>query len=122
MANMSKETKVYSRFLLLRIYPESPVHTSANMYSDLSSYTVNVPDPGKCIYTVIETVGGYLGNYLYTFFCVLMFIQIDPNLHIASKRFKLIQTNIYKVLQFIRVNLPSVKGALIGGPTYLLII
>ena len=30
MANMSKETKLYSRFLMLRIYPDSPVHTSAN--------------------------------------------------------------------------------------------
>ena len=64
----------------------------------------------------------YLGNYLSTFFCVLIFIRIDPNLHIASKRIKLIRTNIYKVLQFVRVNLPSVKGALIGGPAYLLII
>ena len=26
----AKETKLYSRFLLLRIYPDSPVHTSAN--------------------------------------------------------------------------------------------
>ena len=43
-----------------------------------------------------------------------MFIRIDPNLHIVSKWIKLIQTNIYKVLQFIRVNLPSVNGALIG--------
>ena len=34
----------------------------------------------------------------------------DPNLHIASKRIKLMRTNIYKVLQFIRVNLPSVNG------------
>ena len=38
-----------------------------------------------------------------------------------SKRIKLIRINIYKVLQFIRVNLPSVNGALIGGATYLLI-
>ena len=30
--------------------------------------------------------------------------------------------NMERVLQFIRVNLPSVNGALIGGPTYLLII
>ena len=31
MANMPKKTKLYSRFLLLRIlYPDSPVHTSAN--------------------------------------------------------------------------------------------
>ena len=29
-ANMPKKTKLYSRFLLLRIYPDSPVHTSAN--------------------------------------------------------------------------------------------
>ena len=26
----TKKTKLYSRFLLLRIYPDSPVHTSAN--------------------------------------------------------------------------------------------
>ena len=67
-------------------------------------------------------VGAYLGNYLSTFFCVLIFIQIDPNLRTASKRIKLIRTIIYKVLQFIRANLPGVNGALIGGPTYLLII
>ena len=30
MANMPKKTKLCSRFLLLRIYPDSPVHTSAN--------------------------------------------------------------------------------------------
>ena len=30
MANMPKKTKLYSRFLLLKIYPDSPVHTSAN--------------------------------------------------------------------------------------------
>ena len=29
MVNMPKKTKLYSRFLLLRIYPDSPVHTSA---------------------------------------------------------------------------------------------
>ena len=63
-----------------------------------------------------------MGNYLSTFFSVLIFIRIDPNIHIASKRIKLIRTNIYKVLQFIRVNLPSLNGALNGGPTYLLII
>ena len=57
-----------------------------------------------------KRVGAYLGNYLSTFFCVLSFIRIDPNLHIASKRIKLIPTNIYKVLQFIRVNLPGIKG------------
>ena len=61
------------------------------------------------------------GNYLFTFFCLLIFILIDPSLRIASKRIKLIRTIIYKVLQFIRANLPSVNGALIGGPTYLLI-
>ena len=60
--------------------------------------------------------------YLSTFFCVLIFIRIDPNLRIASEQIKLILTNIYKVLQFIRLNLPSVKGALIGEPTYLFII
>ena len=55
------------------------------------------------------------------FFCVLIFIRIDPNLHTVSKRIKLLRTNIYKVLQFIRVILPAVNRALIGGPTYLLV-
>ena len=38
-------TLLYSCFLLLRIYPDSPVHTSAKYgaYSDLSSYAVNLP-------------------------------------------------------------------------------
>ena len=31
MENMPKKTKLYSGFLLLRIYPDSPVHMSANM-------------------------------------------------------------------------------------------
>ena len=54
------------------------------------------------------------------FFCVLIFIRFDPNLRIAPKQIYLIRINIYKVLQVIRVNLPSVSGALItGGPTYL---
>ena len=30
MANMPKKMKLYSRFLLLRTYPDSPVHMSAN--------------------------------------------------------------------------------------------
>ena len=30
MSNMPKKTKLYSRFLLMRIYLDSPVHTSAN--------------------------------------------------------------------------------------------
>ena len=30
VANMPKKTKLYSRYFLLRIYPDSPVHTSAN--------------------------------------------------------------------------------------------
>ena len=43
MANTPRKTKLYSRFLVLRIYPDSPVHTSANAYSDLPSYAVNLP-------------------------------------------------------------------------------
>ena len=44
VANMPKKTKLYSRFSLLRLYPDSPVHTSTNIpYSDLSSYAVNLP-------------------------------------------------------------------------------
>ena len=40
----AKETKLYSRFLLLRIYPGSPVHECKyGGYSDLSSYAVNLP-------------------------------------------------------------------------------
>ena len=72
-----------------------------------------------------KRVGAFVGNYLSTFFCVFIFIRIYPNLHIASKRIKPIRTNIYKVLQFIRVNLPGINGALkglVGGPTNLLII
>ena len=30
MVNMPKKTKLYSRFLMLRIYPDSPVHSTAN--------------------------------------------------------------------------------------------
>ena len=30
MANMPQKTKLYSRFLLLKVYPDSPVHTRAN--------------------------------------------------------------------------------------------
>ena len=73
------------------------------------------PDPGRLHGKNAKENQTYLGNYLFTFFCVLIFIWIDLNLHIASKRIKPIQTNIYKVSQFIRVNLPSVNGALIGG-------
>ena len=52
-----------------------------------------------------------MGNSIFIhFFCVLIFIRIDPNLCVDSKRIKLIRTNIYKVLQFITVNLPSVNG------------
>ena len=43
-----KKTKLYSRFLLLRIYPDSPVHTSANAES-IQICSIR----GKCIYTVI---------------------------------------------------------------------
>ena len=32
--NMPKKTKLYSRFLLLRIYPDSSVHTSASARSE----------------------------------------------------------------------------------------
>ena len=60
-----------------------------------------------------KRVAAYLGNYVSTFFWVLIFIRIDPNHHIASKRIKPIWTNIYNILHFIRVNLPSVNGALI---------
>ena len=50
-------------------------------------------------------------KYLPTFFCVLIVIRVDPNrilfLRIAYKQIKLIRTNIYKSLQFIRVNWPK---------------
>ena len=68
-----------------------------------------------------KRVGAYLGNYLSTFICGLMFIRIDPNLHIVSRWIKLIRTNIYKVLQFIVVNLPK-WGLNWRDPTYFLII
>ena len=57
-----------------------------------------------------KRVGPYLGNYLFTVFCVLIFIQIDSDLHIASKRIKLIRTNMYKVLQFNRVMYQSIQS------------
>ena len=54
-----------------------------------------------------KRVGAYLGNLIFIhFFWLSIFIRIDPNLRIASKRIKLIRINIYMVLQFIRVNLP----------------
>ena len=56
-----------------------------------------------------------MGNYLSTLFCVLIFSGLIP---IASKNIKLIRTNIYKVLQFIRINLPSLNGTSVRGATY----
>ena len=64
-----------------------------------------------------KRVAAYLGNLIFIhLFCVLIFILIDPNLRIASKRIKLIRTNIYKVLQFIRVNLPIILTGLNWRP------
>ena len=122
MANMPKKTKLYSRFSLLRIirthlFTRVQIRSVFRFVQSCCKFTqVNAFTP------CYKRVEAYLGNYLSNFFCVLIFIRIDRNLHIASKLIKLIRTNIYIVLQFIRVNLPSVNGALIGGPTYLLII
>ena len=48
IGSRTKKTKLYSRFLPLRIYPNSPVHTSANTESIQICSVM-----GKCIYTVI---------------------------------------------------------------------
>ena len=51
-----------------------------------------------------QRVGAFLGNLIFIhFFCVLFLTGL-------CERIKLIRTNIYKVLQFIKVNLPSVNG------------
>ena len=59
----------------------------------------------------------YLDKYLSTFFSVLVFIRIDLNrmlfLRITSKRIKVIRSDIYTFLQFTRLNMHSVNGALI---------
>ena len=100
------EDQLYSRFLLLRIYPDS-------LFTRLQKQSLFRFVQLCCKFTRVNAftpwykwVGAYLGNYLLTFFCVFIFIRIDPNRHIASKRIKLIQINIYNVLQFIRVNMP----------------
>ena len=46
------------------------------------------------------------------FFLALIFIRFDPNLRIATKEIYLIQTNIYNVLQFIRVKFAQYKWGL----------
>ena len=48
IGSRTKKTELYSRFLLLRIYPDSPVHTSANTASIQICSVM-----GKCIYRVI---------------------------------------------------------------------
>ena len=48
-----RKPQLYSRFLLLRIYPESPVHTSANTEHIQICPVMLYIYPGKCIYTVI---------------------------------------------------------------------
>ena len=48
IGSRTKETKLYSRFLLLRIYPDSPVHMSANT-KRIQICSVM----GKCICTVV---------------------------------------------------------------------
>ena len=53
MANMPKKTKLYSRFLLMKIYLDSPVHTSANTERIQICPVMLYIYPGKCIYTVI---------------------------------------------------------------------
>ena len=57
-----------------------------------------------------KRVEAYMGNLIFIhFFLHIYFIRFDPNLGIAPKKILLIRTNIYKVLQFIRLNLPSVN-------------
>ena len=114
----------------MSIYPRSeqcdlgPIYTLTNTHririypGKLKFILVKIsPDPGRLHGKHAkenQTLSTYLGNYLSTFFCVLIFIRIDRNLHIASKRIEPIRTNICKVLQFIRVNLPGVNRALIN--------
>ena len=58
-----------------------------------------------------KRVGAYLGNLIFIhFFLRIHFYPDWSHLRIASKRIKLIRTNIYKVLQLIRISLPSVNG------------
>ena len=54
-------------------------------YSDLSSYAVNLPE---LMHLDLDINGWGVSGYLIFihFFCVLIFIRIDPNLRIASKR------------------------------------
>ena len=51
-----------------------------------------------------KRVGAYLGNYFSAYWFLFGLIPL------SKKRIKPILTNIYKVLQFIRVNLPGVNG------------
>ena len=53
MVNMPKKTKLYSRFLLLRIYPDSLIHTyecKYRAYSDLSSYDYALINRARGLY------------------------------------------------------------------------
>ena len=98
-ADMPKKIKLQLRFLLLEIYPDSPVYTSTNTesikfvqlcceFTRVNAFTL--------WHKRIET---YLAKYLSTFFSGLVFLRIDPHrmlfLRIASKRIKLIRTNIF---------------------------
>ena len=49
----AKENQTLFNFLLLRIYPDSPVHTSANTERIQICPVMLQIYPGKCIYTVI---------------------------------------------------------------------
>ena len=90
MANMPKKTKLYPRFLLLRIYPNSPVHRSIQIWGVFRFAQLRCKfSPVNAFTLWYKRVAVYLGNYLSTFFCVLSFIRIDPNLRIASKQIKL---------------------------------
>ena len=92
-------------FLVNYFYSILPVSTSPPAPRELKN------DNSLNAFTLgYKRVGPYLGNYLFTVFCVLILIRIDPNLHIASKRIKLIRTNICKVLQFIKVMYQSIPS------------
>ena len=57
-----------------------------------------------------KRVGAYLGNliFIHFFLCINFYPDWSQSLYCVS--IKLTRTNIYKVLQFIRVNLSSVNG------------
>ena len=104
---MLKIIKFQLRFLLLEIYPDSPVYTRAN------TKIVKIVSKFVQLYCEFARVNAftmwhkwtetYPAEYLCTFFSGLVYVQIDPHrilfFRIAPKQIKLIRTNIYPFLQ-----------------------